>query len=184
MFPRRGRPRHPLDLSPAGHIPSTTSGPARREPTASVLLRLHHHAPMSCPKIHSVKAREILDSRGNPTVEVEVHLENGKYGRAAVPSGASTGAHEAVELRDGDKKRYGGKGTLTAVRNVHDAIAPALKGMNVYEQVAIDRKMLDLDGTPNKGRLGANAILGVSMAAAHAAAADAHAPLYRYVGGT
>lgn len=139
---------------------------------------------MSCPKIQNVKAREILDSRGNPTVEVEVHLDNGKFGRAAVPSGASTGAHEAVELRDGDKKRYLGKGTLTAVRNVHDAIAPALKGLIVYDQVAIDKKMIELDGTPNKGRFGANAILGVSMAVAHAAAADAHAPLYRYIGGT
>ncbi|HEY2910524.1 MAG TPA: phosphopyruvate hydratase [Gemmataceae bacterium] len=135
-------------------------------------------------KIGSLKAREVLDSRGNPTIEVDVYLENGVMGRAAVPSGASTGAHEAVELRDGDKNRYGGKGTLNAVRNVHDAIAPALKGMCVYEQVAIDRKMLALDGTPNKGRLGANAILGVSMAAAHAAANDARAPLFRYVGGT
>jgi enolase len=133
--------------------------------------------------ICSLKAREILDSRGNPTIEVDVHLENGIVGRAAVPSGASTGAYEAVELRDGDKNRYGGKGTLAAVRNVHDAIAPALKGMCVYEQTAIDRKMLALDGTPNKGRLGANAILGASLAAAHAAAKDARAPLYRYIGG-
>ncbi|HEY3789816.1 MAG TPA: phosphopyruvate hydratase, partial [Urbifossiella sp.] len=135
-------------------------------------------------KISAIKAREILDSRGNPTIEVDVLLENGISGRAAVPSGASTGAHEAVELRDGDKSRYGGKGTLHAVRHVHDAIAPALKGMCIYEQVGIDRTMIALDGTPNKGRFGANAILGVSMAAAHAAANDARAPLFRYVGGT
>ncbi len=139
---------------------------------------------MSATTIRSLKAREILDSRGNPTVEVEVYLENGVSGRAAVPSGASTGAHEAVELRDGDKKRYGGKGTLNAVRNVHDAIAPALKGMDIFNQVRIDRRMLELDGTPNKGKLGANAILGVSMAAAHAAATTLGLPLYRYVGGT
>src|SRR3954466_5659600 len=117
--------------------------------------------------IVEIRGREILDSRGNPTVEVEVHLENGVVGRAAVPSGASTGAHEAVELRDGDKKRYGGKGSLSAVRNVHDAIAPALTGKDVFDQVALDKTMLALDGTPNKARLGANAILGVSMAAAH-----------------
>lgn len=135
-------------------------------------------------KISALKAREILDSRGNPTVEVEVILASGKMGRAAVPSGASTGAHEAVELRDGDKKRYGGKGTLSAVRNVLDAIAPAVTGMCVFGQVAIDKKMLSLDGTPNKGRLGANAILGVSLAAAQAAAAELGQPLYRYVGGT
>jgi enolase len=138
---------------------------------------------MSTVTIRALRAREILDSRGNPTVEVEVHLENGVIGRAAVPSGASTGAHEAVELRDGDKKRYGGKGTLNAVRNVHDAIAPALAGKDVFDQVAIDRAMLALDGTPNKARLGANAILGVSMAAAHAAANTLGLPLFRYVGG-
>src|SRR4051812_10540232 len=124
---------------------------------------------MTHATIRALTAREILDSRGNPTVEVDVHLDNGVVGRAAVPSGASTGAHEAVELRDGDKKRYGGKGTLDAVRNVHDAIAPALKGMCALDQVKLDRRMLELDGTPNKGRFGANAILGVSMAAAHAA---------------
>ena len=134
--------------------------------------------------ISALKAREILDSRGNPTVEVEVILDCGTMGRAAVPSGASTGAHEAVELRDGDKKRYGGKGTLSAVRNVLDSIAPAVTGMCVFEQVALDKKMLQLDGTPNKARLGANAILGVSMAAAHAAANTLGQPLYRYVGGT
>ncbi|MFM8274332.1 MAG: phosphopyruvate hydratase [Gemmata sp.] len=135
--------------------------------------------------IRALKAREILDSRGNPTVEVEVHLACGTMGRAAVPSGASTGAHEAVELRDtGDKKRYGGKGTRTAVKHVLDTIAPALVGMKVFEQAAIDHKMLELDGTENKGKLGANAILGVSMAAAHAAANALGQPLYRYVGGT
>ena len=127
--------------------------------------------------------REILDSRGNPTVEVDVVLEDGSRGRAGVPSGASTGAHEAVELRDGDKKRYLGKGTLGAVRNVHDAIAPAVVGMSVFEQVAIDRRMIELDGTPNKRRLGANAILGVSLAMAHAAAAALKLPLYAYLGG-
>src|SRR5690348_6614402 len=114
------------------------------------------HHPMNSTTIRTLKAREILDSRGNPTVEVEVQLENGTIGRAAVPSGASTGAHEAVELRDNDKKRYGGKGTLDSVRNVHDAIAPALKGMCVLDQVRLDRRMIELDGTPNKGRLGAN----------------------------
>ena len=139
---------------------------------------------MSATTIRALKSREILDSRGNPTVEVEVYLENGVSGRAAVPSGASTGAHEAVELRDGDKKRYGGKGTLNAVRNIHDAIAPALQGMDIFNQVRIDRRMRELDGTPNKGKLGANAILGVSMAAAHAAANALGLPLYRYVGGT
>ncbi len=134
--------------------------------------------------ISAVTAREILDSRGNPTVECEVKLASGIVGRAAVPSGASTGAHEAVELRDDDKGRYGGKGTLSAVRNVKDAIAPALTGMDVFDQVRIDRKMIDLDGTPNKAKFGANAILGVSMAAAHAAANALGQPLYRYVGGT
>ncbi|MBN9517752.1 phosphopyruvate hydratase [bacterium] len=134
--------------------------------------------------ISSVSAREILDSRGNPTVECEVRLACGTVGRAAVPSGASTGAHEAVELRDGDKGRYLGKGTLNAVRNVKDAIAPALTGLSVFEQVRIDKRMIELDGTPNKAKLGANAILGVSMAAAHAAANSLGLPLYRYVGGT
>ncbi|HSQ57524.1 MAG TPA: phosphopyruvate hydratase [Gemmata sp.] len=133
--------------------------------------------------IRALKAREILDSRGNPTVEVDVHLECGTMGRAAIPSGASTGAYEAVELRDEDPKRYGKKGTLQAVRHVMDAIAPALTGMCALDQVAIDEKMLKLDGTPNKGRLGANAILGVSLATAHAAANALDLPLYRYVGG-
>jgi enolase len=135
-------------------------------------------------KITAVRAREILDSRGNPTIECDVHLCNGIMGRAAVPSGASTGAHEAVELRDGDKARYLGKGTMKAVANVHALIAPALVGMDPFDQVAIDRKMLTVDGTPNKAKLGANAILGVSMAVAHAAAKTAHLPLYRYIGGS
>ena len=139
---------------------------------------------MSNATIRALKAREILDSRGNPTVEVEVNLDCGTIGRAAVPSGASTGAHEAVELRDGDKKRYSARARSTAVRNVLDAIAPAVTGMSVFDQVALDTKMIELDGTPNKGRLGANAILGVSMAAAHAAANALGQPLYRYVGGT
>ena len=138
---------------------------------------------MTAPKIASVRAREILDSRGNPTVECDVLLSDGTLGRAAVPSGASTGAHEAAELRDGDKKRYGGKGTLKAVENVNRDIAKKLTGMGVSDQVALDRAMIELDGTPNKGKLGANAILGVSMAAAHAAAKVAGLPLYRYVGG-
>ncbi|HEX4609398.1 MAG TPA: phosphopyruvate hydratase [Urbifossiella sp.] len=134
--------------------------------------------------IRAVTAREILDSRGNPTVECEVVLASGVIGRAAVPSGASTGAHEAVELRDGDKGRYLGKGTLNAVRNVRDAIAPVLAGLSVFDQVRLDKRMIELDGTPNKAKLGANAILGVSMAAAHAAANALGLPLYRYVGGT
>ena len=120
--------------------------------------------------IEQIVAREILDSRGNPTVEVDVTLEDGSFGRAAVPSGASTGVHEAVELRDGDKKRYMGKGVLKAVDNVNDIIAPAIEGMDALDQVAVDRAMIELDGTPNKGKLGANAILAVSMAVAHAAA--------------
>ncbi len=138
---------------------------------------------MSHAKIQAVRAREILDSRGNPTVECDVILTDGTRGRAAVPSGASTGAHEAVELRDGDKTRYLGKGTMKAVDNVTTFIAPALVGMSVMDQVALDKKMIEADGTPNKGKFGANAILGVSMAAAHAAAASAGLPLYRYVGG-
>jgi enolase len=132
-------------------------------------------------KITAVRAREILDSRGNPTVEADVVLENGYVGRAAVPSGASTGAHEALEMRDGDKKRYFGKGTLNAVLNVNERIAPALVGMDATDQAALDAKMLAVDGTPNKSGLGANAILAVSMAAARAAAG--RQPLYRYLGG-
>jgi len=133
--------------------------------------------------ILAIQAREILDSRGNPTLEVDVITSEGVLGRAAVPSGASTGAHEAVELRDGDKKRYLGKGTLQAVQNVNTQIAEALEGLDIYDQVAIDRVMLELDGTPNKSKLGANAILGVSLACAHAAANCAGLPLYKYVGG-
>jgi len=134
--------------------------------------------------ITDIRAREILDSRGNPTVEVDVVLETGERGRAAVPSGASTGAHEAVELRDGDKTRYGGKGVLKAVAAVNGEMFDALSGREVEEQVVLDAAMIALDGTPNKGRLGANAILGVSLAAAKAAAAQARLPLYRYLGGT
>ena len=134
--------------------------------------------------IEKVHAREILDSRGNPTVEVEVTLDNGVIGRASVPSGASTGENEALELRDGDKKRYLGKGVLKAVENVNNVIAPALKGTNVLEQRKIDYKMLELDGTPTKSNLGANAILGVSLAVAHTAAKALGLPLYRYIGGT
>ncbi|MBR3521400.1 MAG: phosphopyruvate hydratase [Prevotella sp.] len=134
-------------------------------------------------KIEKIHAREILDSRGNPTVEVDVVLENGVLGRAAVPSGASTGENEALELRDGDKNRYLGKGTLKAVENVNTVIAPALKGDCVFDQRALDYKMLALDGTPTKSKLGANAILGVSLAAAKAAANALGLPLYRYIGG-
>src|SRR5205823_9751924 len=123
---------------------------------------------MAAQRIRRVTAREILDSRGNPTVEVDVALDGGAVGRAAVPSGASTGAHEAVELRDGDKKRYLGKGTLKAVENVQKVIAPALAGRDPFDQVGVDHAMLALDGTANKGKLGANAILGASMAVAHA----------------
>ena len=134
--------------------------------------------------IADIRAREILDSRGNPTVEVEVELESGAMGRAGVPSGASTGAHEAVELRDGDKKRYGGKGVLKAVAAVNADIMDLLSGLDAIEQIKIDRAMIELDGTPNKGRLGANAILGVSLAVAKAAAMETGLPLYRYVGGS
>ena len=134
--------------------------------------------------ITDIHAREILDSRGNPTIEVDVRLEDGSLGRAAVPSGASTGAHEAVELRDGDKKRYLGKGVQKAVEAVNGEIFEALSDQAVEEQVEIDQIMIDLDGTPNKSRLGANAILGVSLACAKAAAESFDMPLYRYVGGT
>jgi enolase len=134
--------------------------------------------------IEKIVAREILDSRGNPTVEVDVTLECGVMGRASVPSGASTGEHEALELRDGDKKRYGGKGTLKAVDNVNNIIAPVLLGMSALDQRAIDHKMLAMDGTPTKSKLGANAILGVSLAVAKAAANYLEIPLYRYIGGT
>jgi enolase len=133
--------------------------------------------------IAEVIGREVLDSRGNPTVEVDVRLEDGSIGRAIVPSGASTGAYEAVELRDGDKQRYGGKGTTEAVRNVNEEIGEELVGLNALDQVGIDRILRDLDGTPNKGRLGANAILGTSLAVAKAAATSLDLPLYRYLGG-
>ncbi len=134
--------------------------------------------------ITNVQARQILDSRGNPTVEVDVYLEDGTLGRASVPSGASTGANEAVELRDGNKKVYGGKGVLKAVENVNERIAPELIDLDATEQVAIDELMIHLDGTDNKGNLGANAILGVSLAVAKAAARSLGLPLYRYIGGT
>ncbi len=135
-------------------------------------------------QITNIHAREILDSRGNPTVEVEVTVENEIIGRAAVPSGASTGEHEALEMRDGDKGRYLGKGVLNAVKNVNEVIAPELEGMSVFEQVKIDNKMLELDGTKTKSKLGANGILGVSLAAARAAAEYLGMPLYRYIGGS
>ena len=134
-------------------------------------------------KIQKIHAREILDSRGNPTVEVEITLENGVMGRASVPSGASTGENEALELRDGDKSRFGGKGVLKAVANVNDVIAPALEGDCIFDQRGLDYKMIALDGTPTKSKLGANAILGVSLAAAHTAAKALGMPLYRYIGG-
>jgi len=131
--------------------------------------------------IDSISAREILDSRGNPTVEVDVRLRDGSLGRASVPSGASTGSHEALELRDGDKKRFGGKGVLRAVANVRERIAPAVAGRDARDQAGLDRMLIDLDGTPNKSNLGANAILGVSLAVAKAAAASQHLPLYLYL---
>ena len=134
-------------------------------------------------KIQSIHGREILDRRGNPTLEVEVKLGDGSFGRAAVPSGASTGAHEAVELRDGDKKRYLGKGTVNAVRNVNERIAAVLTNHDAFNQTAIDLVLLEIDGTANKAKMGANAMLGVSMAVAHAAAQSAGLPLYRYLGG-
>ena len=133
--------------------------------------------------IVEIYAREVLDSRGNPTVEVEVTTENGTVGSAIVPSGASTGVHEAVELRDGDKTRYLGKGTLNAVNNVNEIIAEELIGFDVFDQVGIDRALIQIDGTENKSKLGANAILGVSMAVARAAAIESDTPLYEYIGG-
>jgi enolase len=133
--------------------------------------------------ITTLKAREILDSRGNPTLEVDCQLGSGALGRAAIPSGASTGEHEALELRDGDKARFGGKGVQKAVRNVGEIIAPAIIGMEAYDQLAVDRAMIELDGTPTKSRLGANAVLGVSIAVAKAAAAALETPLYRHLGG-
>src|SRR5258708_26728706 len=133
--------------------------------------------------IIEIKAREIIDRRGNPTIEADVMLESGAFGRAAVPSGASTGEHEALELRDGDAERYLGKGVEQAVQSVEERIAPALNGLPANDQIVIDRTMIELDGTPNKGKLGANAILAVSMATARAAAMDVGLPLYRYLGG-
>jgi enolase len=146
----------------------------------AVLVRAEHMASTTISRIH---AREILDSRGNPTVEVDVRLESGLRGRAAVPSGASTGEHEAWELRDGNKDRFGGKGVKKAVANVNDKIAPVLKGWDALDQAKIDKKLIELDGTPNKKNLGANALLGVSLAVAHAAAAAEKLPLFRYLGG-
>ena len=133
--------------------------------------------------IESIIGREILDSRGNPTVEAEVLTSTGVVARAAVPSGASTGEHEAAELRDGDAERYGGKGVLQAVKNIDEVIGPLLEGRSVHEQMEIDLEMIDADGTPNKSRLGANAILAVSLAVARAAAEESGVPLYRYLGG-
>jgi enolase len=138
---------------------------------------------MATTSIREIRAREILDSRGNPTIEVDVHLEGGGFGRAAVPSGASTGEHEAWELRDGDKKRYGGKGVSKAVANVNGAIFSAIKGWDARDQAKIDNRMIELDGSPNKKNLGANAMLGVSLAMAHAAADAAGVSLFRYLGG-
>ena len=132
-------------------------------------------------KISEIKAREILDSRGNPTIEVDVRLEGGAFGRAAVPSGASTGVHEALELRDGDQRRFSGKGVLKAIANVNTTIAAKLKGADAGDQQAVDEALIALDGTPNKSKLGANAILGVSLASAHAAAAARGLPLYRHL---
>jgi enolase len=133
--------------------------------------------------IADVRARQILDSRGNPTIEVDVRLEDGTLGRAEVPSGASTGAHEALELRDSDPSVFGGKGVLTAVRNVNDRVASALRGRSVFDQALLDRRLLEIDGTPNKANLGANAILGTSLAILHAAANARHIPIYTYLGG-
>ena len=134
-------------------------------------------------RIEKIIAREILDSRGYPTIEVDVTLESGVTGRASVPSGASTGENEALELRDGDAERYGGRGTMQAVENVNNIIAPALVGFSAFEQRRIDHRMIELDGTKTKSKLGANAILGVSLAVAKAAAAYLNIPLYRYIGG-
>src|SRR5262245_47925224 len=146
----------------------------------AVLVRAENMASTTINRIH---AREILDSRGNPTIEVDVRVESGAIGRAAVPSGASTGEHEAWELRDGNKSRFGGKGVKKAVANVNEKIAPALKGWDTLDQAKIDNKLVELDGTPNKNNLGANALLGVSLAVAHAAAAAENLPLFRYLGG-
>src|SRR2546423_11539961 len=138
---------------------------------------------MANSSINKILAREILDSRGNPTIEVDVRREGGAFGRAIVPSGASTGEHEAWELRDGDKKRYGGNGVLRAVANVNEKIAPAISGWDARDQRKIDNQMIEMDGTPNKKNLGANALLGVSLAVSHAAAAAENLSLFRYLGG-
>ena len=138
---------------------------------------------MSLTAISSILARQIIDSRGNPTVEVDVELAGGSVGRAAVPSGASTGEHEAVELRDGDKARYLGKGVTQAVHNVEEIIAPELEGHDALDQVSVDKLLLELDGTHNKGKLGANSLLAVSLATAHAAATHLGLPLFKYIGG-
>ncbi len=168
---RAGRAARRASLGPRpGYRGADTANAFWKGPDMSTIIDIH--------------AREILDSRGNPTVEVDVVLEDGTMGRAAVPSGASTGAHEAVEKRDGDKSRYKGKGVLAAVAAVNGEIAEAVVGMDATEQVEIDALMIELDGTANKGRLGANAILGVSLAVAKAAADFTQQPLYRYVGGT
>src|SRR5262249_33771671 len=150
-----------------------------REPKA-VLVRPE---PMASTSIKHIHAREILDSGGNPTIEVDIRVESGARGRAAVPSGASTGEHEALELRDGDKGRFGGKGVRNAVANVNEKIAPILKGLDARDQTNIDKRLIDLDGTPTKKNLGANATLAVSLAIAHAAAASESLPLFRYLGG-
>src|SRR5215208_7013235 len=147
------------------------------------MARSSHETRPFMTLIASVRARQILDSRGNPTIEVDVRLDDGSLGRAAVPSGASTGEHEAVELRDGDKSRWGGKGVERAVHSVNGEIAEEVVGMEAEDQADLDAALIALDGTENKGRLGANAILGVSLATAKAAAASAEMPLYRYVGG-
>src|SRR6195256_1463607 len=190
-------PNYPIpDFRPPGDFAtrrrSCRSPATAHVPAKWVAVRRQEHAPLndsSSPgatmtAIVDIIGREILDSRGNPTVEVDVVLEDGSKGRAAVPSGASTGAHEAVELRDGDKARYLGKGVRKAVDAVNGEIFDAVGGMDAEEQVKIDETLIALDGTPNKGRLGANAILGVSLAVAKAAASGHHTPLYRYVGGT
>src|SRR5690348_4153252 len=156
---------------------------ARRPPSPAMQERGFDPTRPVMTDIADIRAREILDSRGNPTVEVDVVLDSGAVGRAAVPSGASTGAHEAVEKRDGDAGRYGGRGVRKAVANVNGEIFDALSGFDAADQLRIDRTLIELDGTPNKGRLGANAVLGVSLACAKASAAELGEPIYRYVGG-
>src|SRR3954447_1489784 len=198
-MPRRGQAAALLVLrnrgafstwcSPAGFLANQTHEVTRPFPHHGLAVEAPPNVPplrqeASMTAIVDIIGREILDSRGNPTVEVDVVLEDGSLGRAAVPSGASTGAHEAVELRDGDKRRYLGKGVTKAVEAVNGEIFDALAGLDAEQQVQIDQVMIDLDGTPNKSRLGANAILGVSLAMARASAQSVDMPLYRYVGGT